>query len=243
MDDTTEDSIDFREFADKFQPYLFELRKHIIVIIALFVVGCVVGLFFSQSILYFVLSLFHFDGIKIITTSPYQFIDITFSISFLLGLLFACPYTLIRIYFFMKPALKEHERKFVISFIPFSLILFCVGFYFGLWIMQLVINLYTGLNTSNQITSFWDVQHFLSQIFLISFFTGVVFQLPIVISGLIRLHLYSYQQIASKRKIIYAVLVIIAVLLPSTDVLSLILETLPLFFLFELGLLLNHQYK
>lgn len=232
-----------QEILDTYQPYFFELRKHIAVTAVLFVVGCIGGLLSSQYILGMILKIYHFNGISIITTSPYQFIDISFSISFLAGLVVSSPYALLRLYLFMKPALKKSERRFIISFLPLSFGLFAGGFAFGLWIMQLVINLYSHINSSFSINSFWDVQRFLSQIFFTSFLTGFVFQIPIVMSALMRLHLVTYQQFSSKRKIVYAALFFIAILLPTTDILSLVLETLPLFFLFELGLLLNGKKR
>ncbi len=226
-------------FIEKYQPYFYEVRIHLIITVILFVIGCVVGLFFSQNILGFLLSLFHFDGIHIVTTSPYQFIDISLTISFILGVIFATPYAVFRLYHFVRPALRTHERRFILAFFPLAIGLFAAGFYFGLWIMQLVINLYVHINSSFSISSFWDVQHFLSQILFTSFLTGIVFEIPIVISALIRLHIFSYHDFAKRRKVVYAILVVVAILLPTTDFLSLVLETLPLFFLFELGLLLN----
>lgn len=231
--------LDLQTFIEKYQPYFFELRNHIVVTAILFGVGALIGVMFTQNILGMILKLFHFNGISVITTSPYQFIDISMSISLVTGIFLASPYAMFRLYFFVKPALKKTEQHFILSFLPLSFALFAAGFAFGLWIMQLVINLYTQLNSGYSIGSFWDVQHFLSQIFFTSFLTGIVFQIPIVVSALIRLHIISREQFASKRKIAYTVLLIIAILLPSTDLLSLVLETLPLFFLFELGLLLN----
>ena len=233
------DNSDLDTFIKRFQPYVAELRTHLVIVAILCVIGCVLGLVFSQQILNYFLHLFNFNGISIVSTSPYQFIDISFSISLVIGVLLAAPYALVRTYFFVKPALKASERRFIIRFLPLSLVLFCFGFYFGLWIMQLIINVYTRMNASYALTSFWDIQHFLSQVFFTCFLSGLIFQIPILVSALIRLHILSYQQFASKRKVVYAVLVIVAIILPTTDLLSLILEVLPLFFLFELGLLLN----
>jgi len=226
---------------ETYQPYFYELRKHLIVSGILFVIGSVIGLLLSSQFLTLILKFYQFKGISIITTSPYQFIDISFSIAFMAGVFLASPYAMFRLYYFVKPALKRSERRFIISFLPLSFGLFAAGFSFGLWLMQLVINFYSQINSGFAMNSFWDVQRFLSQIFFTSFLTGFVFQIPIIMSALIRLHLVSYSQFASKRKVIYAGLFVVAVILPTTDLLSLVLETLPLFFLFEIGLLLNRK--
>jgi sec-independent protein translocase protein TatC len=231
--------VDVQTFVEKYQPYFVELRSHLIVTMVLFAVGCILGLFFSQSILQTLLGFFHFNGVNIVTTSPYQFIDMTFTVSSILGILLATPYALFRLYFFVEPALLPREKKFVLSFLPLSAVLFVFGFGFGLQLMQMMINFYSAFNSGFAVNGFWDVQHFLAQILFTSFFMGLVFQIPIVISGLIRLRIVSRKHLERKRPIVYAVSVIIAILLPTKDLFSLVLETFPLFFLFEFGLLLN----
>lgn len=234
-----EEKNELQELIETYQPYFYEMRNHLVVTAVLFVTGCIIGLLFSQQILSTILKLFNFNGINVITTSPFQFIDISFSIALICGIFLSSPYALYRLYIFVQPALRKSERRFILSFLPLSFGLFAAGFSFGLLIMQLMITLYSQINRSFSLSSFWDVQHFLSQIFFTSFLTGIVFQIPIAMSAMIRLHIVPREDFIKQRKIVYAVLFVIAVLLPTTDLLSLILETLPLFFLFELGLLLN----
>jgi len=68
---------------------------------------------------------------------------------------------------------------------------------------------------------------------------GVVFQLPIVMTILLRLKLVKKTIFTSQRRIFYAAIMIIAVLLPPNDVISLSILTLVPIFLFEIALLLN----
>lgn len=237
------DGQDIQAFLDKYQPYFVEVRTHLVVTAILFVIGCGLGIVGSREILGLILRIFHVEGVQIIMTSPYQFIDLSLSLSLLCGILLASPYAAIRLYYFVRPALRPKERRFILSFLPLSGLLFFLGFGFGLWIMRLVMQVYMELNTGYAISSYWDVQRFVSQLIFTSLLTGLVFEIPIVISGLIRLRIIPYHTFSRQRRIVYAILIIIAILLPTTDILSLLLETLPLFFLFEFGLVLNRSYS
>lgn len=229
------------DLYDRYKPYFFELRKQLFWVLIVFVVGCVFGFFYNQKIFNFILSLYTFKGVTVITTSPYQYIDLTLTITFLSGIIFALPYFLIKIYHFFKPALKPSEIMIIKRFAPLSIILFVLGFYFGLWIMQLIINFYSAVWTGASVSSFWDIQHFFSQVIFTALLTGFIFQIPIVVTLLIRLGIINGKTLSSKRKYVYLGLLVVAVLLPPTDIISLIMLTLPLFFLFEFGLLLNRN--
>jgi len=70
---------------------------------------------------------------------------------------------------------------------------------------------------------------------------GIVFELPIVLTILLRLGIIQRNSLTSKRRYVYAALVIFDVLLPPTDILSLSLIFLPLAMLFEGTLLFNQE--
>ncbi len=68
---------------------------------------------------------------------------------------------------------------------------------------------------------------------------GLVFQIPIVITLLIRMDIVSVSFLKSKRRLVILLLCILVSLLPPTDGLSLIAMALPLYFLYELTILIN----
>jgi sec-independent protein translocase protein TatC len=227
------------EFYEKYLPYFLEFRKHLFIILGLFILGALIGLLYSQQIFNFIVHLYNFKGVTLITTTPYQYIDLTIAIGFLSGLLVSIPYAFMRFYYFFKPALKKSEQKLIRKFAPLSLFLFIAGFSFGMWIMQMIITYFSATWSGSSINSYWDVQHFFSQIIMMSLLTGLIFQIPVLVTVLIKLHIIKRQFLVSKRRHVYVILLILAVLMPPTDIISLILLTLPLLFLFELGLLLN----
>lgn len=238
MEEKTEE---LTEFYIKYRPYLLELRMQLFIIIVIFIIGALIGLLNSQKIVDLILGLYNFKGVSIITTSPYQYISLTFTVSFIVGTVIALPYAFIRLFMFFRPALKPSEVKLLLSFAPLSIFLFIVGFSFGMWIMQQIINFYSGVWKGAGVNSFWDIQNFFSQILFTSFLTGMIFQVPIIVTVLIRLNIVKRSVMVKQRKYVYLCLLLVAVLLPPTDLFSLIMLTLPLFFLFEFGLLLNRH--
>lgn len=229
------------EFYIKYKPYLIEIRMSLFWICIFFVIGGVVGLLNSQKIFTFILDLYNFNNVSIVTTSPYQYISLSFTISFICGILLAMPIAFYKFFKLFKPALKPSEIKILVTFAPLSILLFIIGFSFGMWIMQQIINFYSIAWSDVKVNSFWDIQNFFTQIIFTSFLTGIIFQIPVVISVLIRLRIVKKSELARKRKYVYVMLLFTAILLPPTDLISLILLTLPLFFLFEFGLLLNRR--
>ena len=228
-------------FVEQYKPYFSQLRKDLFFTGILFAVGLTIGFIYSQKIITFILNAYSFKGVSIMTTSPYQYIDVTLSTSFFCGLVVALPYALLRLFIFFKPALTKKETKLLTTFIPISLILFMTGFAFGTWIIQLIISFYSSAWAGANVNTLWDIQHFFSQVILMSVLTGFIFQIPIVVTFLIRLNIVKKQTFIQKRRFIYVFLLITAVLLPPTDIFSLVMLTLPLFFLFEFGLLLNRS--
>ena len=228
---------------EKYLPYFSELRKQIFISAIIFVAALIIGIIYSQKILTVIIHLYNFKAINLVLTSPYQFINLSFFTGFLLAVLLTSPYLLFSLFRFAKPALRQSEIKLIKAIFPLSILLFVVGFVLGAWVMQFIINFYSGISLEVNVNSLWDIQHFFSQILLTSFFTGLIFETPLIVTMLIRLRIIKRSALVSKRRYVYASLLFFAVIFPpTTDAVSLILTTLPLLFLFELGLLLNrHQ--
>lgn len=229
------------KFVEEYKTYFTQLRRDLFITGIIFAIGAIIGLFSSQAIITFILSIYNFKGVTIMTTSPYQYVDVTLTTSFLCGILLALPYAFFRLFIFFKPALTKKESTLLTRFLPVSIILFVIGFSFGTWIIQLIISFYSSTWVGANVNTLWDIQHFFSQVIFMSILTGLIFQIPIVVTLLIRLNIVKKQIFIAKRRFIYVFLLGLAVLLPPTDVFSLIMLTLPLFFLFEFGLLLNRR--
>jgi sec-independent protein translocase protein TatC len=224
-----------------FQNYLSELQSKLIKILIAFAAGVAFGIIRNQWIITTLISIFNLKNINIVLVSPYQFINLAVSISILSGIIFAAPFLVYELLSFVRPALRDHEYKLIIRLLPLSLILFVSGFVFGARILQFVIDIYVKTSRSFNIGNLWDVEAFLTQIVTMGTSMGIVFQLPIVLTILLRLGIIQRSMLTSKRRYVYAALIIFDVLLPPTDILSLSLIFIPLAMLFEGTLLFNQE--
>ncbi|OGJ21914.1 MAG: hypothetical protein A2804_01775 [Candidatus Pacebacteria bacterium RIFCSPHIGHO2_01_FULL_46_10] len=223
----------------KYLPYLREVQKNFWIVIAIFLLGGTTGFMFNQQILGFVMRKLNLGGINLVLTSPTQFIDLAFQTGFIVGALTAVPYLVYSILRFILPALRKKERSIILSLLPLSFALAVIGFGFGIWIEQFVIAIYAKTTIDFNVGNLWDIGKFFAQFMIMGLSMAFVFQLPIVLSILLRLGVVQRSALTSRRRVVYAAIIVFAAILPPTDLLSLALIIAPLVFLFEGALLLN----
>ena len=95
------------------------------------------------------------------------------------------------------------------------------------------------VNTSLGLKNMWDAGMFISELTLTATLLGVLFQFPLVMTGLIKMGILDKQFLKNNRRGAYAIITIIVALLPPTDGISLIVMTIPLVNLYEISILWN----
>jgi len=223
-------------------PFLMEVRRRLLFTVSVFLIASILGFFYYEPIIRFVISLINLEGVNIVFTSPFQFVNLAISSAFLVGIVVAFPLIIFQILSFLKPALKPKEFKLIIYFLPLGLLLFVFGFIFGFFIMRYVINLFYVKSLELEIGNLLDISSLLSQILVTSSLMGLAFQYPLVLTVLFRLGVVKLKMIEHQRPFVYLIILIFAALLPPTDILSLVLLSLPLAILFETTLILNKLF-
>ncbi len=228
--------------VNKFLPFLMEIRKRLQLIFISFLVAALLGFVYYEQIITFSLKIFRLEGVNFVFTSPFQFINLAISSALAAGIIASLPLVIFQILSFLKPALRKRERRFMMLLMPLAILLFVVGFFYGVAVMKYVINLFYQNALRLNIGNLLDVSSLLSQIITTSALMGASFEFPIVLTALMNLNVVSYQTIVSQRSFVYLLCLIFATLLPPTDLLSLALLTVPLIFLFEGTLILNRVF-
>ena len=225
----------------RFLPYLVEIQRKLYVLLAVIFAAGVLGFIYYQRILSFVLQFFNLKGVTIVLTNPYQFLDLAVNTGIATGVITAFPLIIIYALRFLKPALKPKEYRLIKRLVPVSLILFVTGFAFGAWVMQFVINLYSKTALDFNIGNIWDISRFFAQVIIVGLCLGLVFQLPVLMTLLLRLKIVKREVFTSKRRYAYAAILILAAVLPPNDIISLSILTIVPLLLFELALLFNQS--
>lgn len=167
-------------------------------------------------------------------TAPFM---VPMQLSFLCALLICAPYIIHQIWSFIKPGLYPNERKNIAPIIAASCTLFYLGLAFAIFIICPVALKFFVSCAPNGVTVLLDIGNYLDFITTIAVAAGVAFQVPIITSLLIKCGILSKQQLIAKRRHVIVLAFVAGMLLAPPDVFSQVLLALPMWGLFELGLL------
>ena len=217
--------------------HLDELRNRIIVSVAVLVVAC--GLCFWQNHLLLEIANKPLpDGIKPITFGVTEPFMSTLKISIYAGILISLPVILYQAYAFLLPALKPTERRFVLPFVILTPVLFIAGVVFSYFIVVPAATKFLLHFNEGQFNIQVRASNYDSFLMLTLLALGFVFQIPMGIVALTRLGIMTPKQLSQNRRYAYLILAIVAMLLPGTDPVTMLIELAPLLVLFELSLIL-----
>ncbi len=237
------DKTKLKEYAQKYAAFFSDIRKRLLLIIIVFAVSTLIGFSTYGQILKFLVGTLSLDGINIVFTSPFQFINLAISIGLATGIIVAFPLLLYEILSFLKPALKEKEYVTIVKYIPLSLLLFLIGFVFGVFIMKWQIDIFITHSVSLGIGNILDISKLLSVVLLTSALMGLGFQFPIVLLILLKLGILKRQNLTRIRKWVYLVSFLFALLLPPDSILADILLSLPFIILYEITILIGRRWS
>lgn len=151
------------------------------------------------------------------------------------GLILGVPYLLFELWLFIKPALRDNERKSASGFVFFASLLFMTGVLFGYYIIcPLSINFLANFTVSTAIKNTFTIDSYLSSVATLTLGTGIIFQLPVVIYILSKLGIMTPRFMrASRRYSTVLILIIAAVVTPTADIITMLVVAFPLFLLYE----------
>ncbi|ASK78161.1 twin-arginine translocase subunit TatC [Paraphotobacterium marinum] len=222
--------------------YLEQMRYGIIKAFIFFLFTSLICVFFSKEIFEIVsipLNDIKSNGSPLIAigvTSPLLIpLKVAFCVSFLLTL----PIILFQIWVFISPALYKNEKIFFCLIFTFIVVLFYGGFLFSFLIVMPQIIYFIGYISPDIININTDVERYFSFIYSLSLCLSLCFQVPVIMMLLAWFNQSILIHFKKFRSYVFVACFIIAMLLTPPDVLTQILIGLPLYLLYELGLLLS----
>jgi sec-independent protein translocase protein TatC len=217
--------------------HLDELRNRIVVSAAVLVVAC--GLCFWQNHLLLEIANKPLpNGIKPITFGVTEPFMSTLKISIYAGILISLPVILYQAYSFLLPALKPMERRIVLPFLILVPALFVAGVVFSYFIVVPAATKFLLHFNESEFNIQVRASNYYSFLIMTLIALGFVFQIPMGIVALTRLGIVTPRQLSQNRRYAYLILAIVAMLLPGTDPVTMLIELAPLLALFELSLIL-----
>ena len=163
--------------------------------------------------------------------------------SLILAIYLALPYLLFKIWQFTAPALYQHEKKLVLPLVISSTVLFYLGLFFAFYIVFPVIFNFLSSVGPTSVEFAPDIQYYLDFILKVSFAFGVAFEVPVATILLIMFNVTTVSQLKKNRPYIIIGAFVIGMLLTPPDVISQILIAIPIWLLFEAGLMFAPIFK
>ena len=156
------------------------------------------------------------------------------------GLLFASPYVLYALFGFVSPALYANERRPAITIVGSAYLMFLLGTAVNYFLVfPLTVKFLGTYQVSPDVTNMLTIQSYADTLISMSLVLGVVFELPVVSWLLGRMGLIKWQQMSKFRKhAIVVILIISAIITPTTDAFTLFVVALPIFLLYETSILI-----
>ncbi len=153
------------------------------------------------------------------------------------GLLLASPYILYELFRFVSPGLYQNERRYAVWIVGAAYVMFLVGTLVNYFVVfPLTVRFLGTYQVSPDVANMLTIQSYVDTLLGMSLVMGVVFELPVVCALLGRIGLINAQLMAGyRRHAIVAILVVAAIITPTTDVFTLFVVSLPIYLLYEVS--------
>lgn len=160
-------------------------------------------------------------------------------VAFYVALLAISPYIVYQLFRFIQPALYENERRYSICLVCAIYLLFTLGLMMNYFIIFPISFRFLGTyQVAQSVVNTITLSSYISSFTLLSFMTGVAFEIPVLALLLGRLGILKAEMLINYRKIAFVVILIISALITPPDAFTLILMTIPLYLLYELSILI-----
>lgn len=225
-----------------FMSHLLELRDRILrMVVAIFVVF--LGLFpFANDIYIFVAEPLMArlpDGTSMIATGVAAPFLTPFKLSLMASVFVSMPFILYQFWAFVAPGLYQHEKKLVIPLLVSSSFLFYLGMLFAYYVVfPLVFAFFIG-TTPDGVAVMTDISEYLDFILTLFFAFGVAFEVPIATILVVWMGMTTPRDLGRKRPYVIVGAFVIGMVLTPPDVISQTLLALPMWVLFEAGILFS----
>jgi sec-independent protein translocase protein TatC len=231
-----------------FISHLVELRDRLIrAVLAIVVVFIVIFMYPGASVIYDFLAQPMLatlpQGTRMIATGVITPFMVPVKVTLLAAFLVALPYVLYQVWAFVAPGLYRHEQKLALPLIVSSSLLFLAGMAFCYFVVfQTVFSFITSF-APQSITPAPDIEAYLNFVMTMFLAFGITFEVPIAVVLLVRTGIVTVEKLRSIRGYVVVVAFIIAAVVTPPDVISQFMLAVPLWILYEVGLLLARNIK
>ena len=222
--------------------HLLELRSRLIRILICFGFLALIGIPFSSDIYTFAASpLLEIlpSGSSMIATQVTSPLMAPLKLVFFSALLITMPYLFYEMWMFMSPGLYKKEKAFIAPLMLSTIFLFLSGVAFAYFIVcPIIFKFFIGV-APESISVMTDINQYMNFVIKLIFAFGMAFEIPVATFLLIKSEIVKKETLVKARPYLVIVFFVFGMLLTPPDIFSQLFLAIPMWVLFELGLLVS----
>jgi len=221
--------------------HLLELRDRLIramIAVALAFLPC---MYYSNQIFSFVATPLKEKlpkGTQLIATTVMSPFTTPFKLSLFVALFFAMPFVIYQLWAFVAPGLYRHEKRFAVPLLISSILLFYVGVVFAYFFVFPVMFQFFAATTPHGVAMMTDISAYLDFVLTMFLAFGAAFEVPIAVVLLVLTGVVKLEKLKENRGYVLIGIFILAALLTPPDAVSQCIMAIPMYLLYEGGLLM-----
>ena len=231
---------------DSISNHLIELRSRLLKVFALFAILSIAGIPFASEIYAFIASplidLLPNESTMIATEVASPFMA-PIKLVLYVALLLSMPWLFYQTWMFVSPGLYKEEKNVTAPLMLSTIILFFSGVCFAFFVVcPIIFKFFIGMAPAN-IQVMTDINQYLSFVFKLLFAFGIAFEIPIATVIIIKSGIATKESLTSARPYLIILFLVIGMLLTPPDIFSQLFLAVPMWLLFEMGILFSSNKK
>jgi sec-independent protein translocase protein TatC len=180
---------------------------------------------------------------ELLALSPVSPLTATIALTFYMALFIAMPVILYQVWAFVAPGLYRKEKRFAFPLLGTSILLFFAGMAFAYFVVFPLIFGFVSTFTPESVNYQPDMTEYVSFVMMVVLVFGFAFETPIAVVLLVWTGLTTTEKLGKARPYIFLGAFIVGMLLTPPDVISQTMLAVPIYFLFELGILMSRAFS
>jgi sec-independent protein translocase protein TatC len=177
------------------------------------------------------------QGSTMIATDVTGTFLVPLKVTLMAAFLIALPYVLYQMWAFVAPGLYQHEKRLALPVIVSSVFFFALGMCFAYFVVfPIAFGFFAGYTPSG-VQMMTDIDKYLSFVLTMFIAFGITFEVPVVVVVLVRLGVVELKKLQSIRGYVIVGAFVVGAIFTPPDVLSQCMLAVPLWLLYEFGLL------
>ena len=179
---------------------------------------------------------------ELLALSPVSPLTATIALTFYIAIFVTMPFILFQLWAFVAPGLYFKEKRFAFPMLGTSIILFYVGMAFAYFVLFPLIFAFVSAFTPESVNYQPDMTQYVSFVMMVVLVFGLAFETPIATVLLVFTGLTTVDKLGKARPYVFLGAFVVGMLLTPPDVISQTLLAVPVYLLYELGILMSRMF-